>query len=193
MSSTWRHHGENNAACSDDYGSGVVLFLLKRLPVDYVKLALRYIQCGRARRRSPPWSRSSGKWPRTRRLVLRELVESGAALEVLGELGVDYAQGYVLLPLHVLCMGADYLESFNKARGRRRSSVKLRCSLVTVCGPASSSRLAGRRCVRRVQSDLLNLSPAARYRLSPRAAGRRPPRAYAASRRCVYSRRGRKQ
>src|SRR3569623_17596 len=38
-------------------------------------------------------------------LVLRDVGESGAALEVLRELGVDYAQGYAVSPLQLLRMG----------------------------------------------------------------------------------------
>lgn len=94
----------------DDYGSGALSFsLLKRLPVDYLKMApalTSNVTAQAADRAVVAAVRQVAEGHGA--LCCAKTVESGAALEVLRELGVDYAQGYALSPLHVLRMGADY-------------------------------------------------------------------------------------
>src|SRR3569623_1405497 len=91
----------------DDYGSGALSFsLLKRFRVDYLKMAPAVtagVVAEGADRAVVAAIKQVAEGHGA--LCCAKSVESGAALEVLRELGVDYAQGYAVSPLQLLRMG----------------------------------------------------------------------------------------
>jgi PAS domain S-box-containing protein len=82
----------------DDFGSGLSSFAyLKNLQVDYLKIAGDFIgglACGQVERALVAAIHQVGSVMRIR--TIAEGVESEAALAVLREIGIDYAQGFLL-------------------------------------------------------------------------------------------------